>query len=254
MSKTVLFSALLPIAAVLIFLRIKKDVPFHAACTALLLNPMKPLRFVMLVVPVLAIALWFWLGNANPAPKPHAGAQSKPEERRTVSGSSAKSGKGVGNRSGTDRDYEQERREIDARRAKNFEEMAKLAANFDPQLTIDGVDRVMRSREPRYRELFNAWNIDDAMASQVLGILRGKKIQRQHETLRQMREKTHEVGDMTDQAKVKASRDKDRRNEKDIELEAELQLQPILGNERYLQLMELDKRLLNEAVIKATKD
>lgn len=212
---------------------------------------MKPLHLAAALIPLACIAFWVLLGKTNQNHQITQPNQMKQVKAGMTTSSSPNQTNSAQKISSVARDLEQEGREIDARRAKNFENMSKIVANHDPQMTIITVDKMMRSREPRYRELFNQWKLDEEKISQVLGILRQKRIDKSNERIRQAREKTHEVGDMSDPARVDASRNKGASKEQAIELVAETQLLPILGTERYLQLMALDKQLLREVANRA---
>ena len=55
--------------------------------------------------------------------------------------------------------------------------MAKFSEKITPEMQRQGTDIVISAREPRYRALFESWNLDPATSDQALAILREREVQ-----------------------------------------------------------------------------
>jgi hypothetical protein len=127
--------------------------------------------------------------------------------------------------------------------AQQHAEHAKAVENFDPTDGYRGIDRLMQKRDPRYRELFASWNFEDSKIREILGIIREREKNLLDELVRRMRETSAEAGDFKDLKRVNASLDKAEAKWESAQVVAELHLLPILGRERYEQLVELEARM-----------
>jgi hypothetical protein len=129
----------------------------------------------------------------------------------------------------------------DAQRSKELQErkllqdrqniaMAKNAKAMTPERIKLMVDVLMQSREPRYRSLFENWNLDSVASEEVLKIIRGRET-RINEILKTLNE-TGNAGrrDFVDNYKI----------EKTL---AEIQLSNLLGESRYAEFAKLESQM-----------
>lgn len=111
--------------------------------------------------------------------------------------------------------------------------LAGVSALLTP-IQSELVDSKMRTREPRYRTLFDSWGLDPETADEVLGIIR----EREAKCL-QLNLKSYEKG-----ALAMVETNKKKAVEREV---AEWMLTPLLGPDRYEELVRLEDQLLAES-------
>lgn len=111
--------------------------------------------------------------------------------------------------------------------------LANVSALLAP-IQSELVDSRMRTREPRYRALFDSWGLDPESADTVLGIIRDREAKCMQLNLR-----SFEKGAL---AMVETKKKKEAEREV-----AERMLTPLLGPDRYEELARLEDQFLAES-------
>lgn len=131
--------------------------------------------------------------------------------------------------------FDEQMRQIKERSAELRARMAKTAVKISPEMRRQSRDRIILRREPKYRELFETWDLDATTVDKVLAVIRERET-RIHEALYT----SMESGAPTDYVDTK--RMEQRR--------AAGQIIDLVGDDHYAELAQMESGIAAEELAK----
>jgi hypothetical protein len=116
--------------------------------------------------------------------------------------------------------------------------LAETQSRISPEMRQRMVDSIMRMREPRYRQLFDSWNLDPASADDVLRILRDRETSHSELRAKIFGDPSSDIAALSGQTKAMSA-------------DAEARLLPVLGQDRLMELAQEEERMKAESIARA---
>jgi hypothetical protein len=116
--------------------------------------------------------------------------------------------------------------------------MAESMSRMGPEMRARMVDSIMRMREPRYRQLFDAWNLDPAAAEDTLRILRDRETSHSDLRTKYLGDASSDLREFSEATKAETTA-------------AESRLASVLGPQRLMELVQEEEKMKAEASARA---